>query len=58
VCTDGLTDVIPEDAIGAILRRHAGLEASVELWRAAMEAGGPDNITLAVVEVTDDGRDD
>ena len=58
VCTDGLTDVIAEADIGAILGRHAGLEASVELWRAAMEAGGPDNITLAVVEVTDDGSDD
>lgn len=58
VCTDGLTDVIAEDEIGAILGRHAGLEASVELWRAAMEAGGPDNLTLAVVEVTDDGSDD
>lgn len=55
VCTDGLTDAIDEDAIGSLLGRHVGLEAAVELWRAAMQAGGPDNITLAVIEVTDVG---
>jgi serine/threonine protein phosphatase PrpC len=50
-CSDGLTDAVTEDAIGSLLRQYGGLEAAVELWRAAMEAGGPDNITVAVVEV-------
>ncbi len=58
VCSDGLTDAISEDAIASLLRRHHGLEAAVELWRAAMQAGGPDNITIAVMEVTDDGSND
>lgn len=51
VCSDGLTDAIPEDSISSLLGRYSGLEAAVELWRAAMQAGGPDNITLAVVEL-------
>jgi len=58
VCSDGLTDAITEDAIASLLGQQHGLEAAVELWRAAMQAGGPDNITLAVIEVTDDGTDD
>ena len=58
VCSDGLTDVISDDAIGSLLGRYRGLEAAVELWRAAMQSGGPDNITVAVVEVIDAGEDD
>ncbi|MDX6318979.1 MAG: family protein phosphatase [Nocardioidaceae bacterium] len=51
VCSDGLTDVVGDDLIGSLLVRYSGLEAAVELWRAAMQAGGPDNITVAVVEL-------
>ena len=51
VCTDGLSDAITDDAIASLLTEHSGLAAVVELWRAAMQAGGPDNITLAVVEI-------
>ncbi|MEJ7706931.1 MAG: protein phosphatase 2C domain-containing protein [Nocardioidaceae bacterium] len=58
VCSDGLTDAISEDAIASLLGQYHGLEAAVELWRAAMQAGGPDNISLTVIEVTDDGSDD
>jgi serine/threonine protein phosphatase PrpC len=58
VCSDGLTDAITEEAVGSLLGRYRGLEAAVELWRAAMQSGGPDNITLAVVEVHDAGTDD
>lgn len=54
VCSDGLSDAVTEDAIAALLERHLGLEAVFELWQAAMRAGGPDNITLAVIEVVDD----
>ena len=50
VCTDGLTDVVADDAIAAILRQSRGAEVAFELWTAAMDAGGPDNITVAVVE--------
>ncbi|MBA2444978.1 MAG: serine/threonine-protein phosphatase [Nocardioidaceae bacterium] len=58
VCSDGLTDAIEEQAIASLLGKYHGLEAAVELWRAAMQAGGPDNITLAVIEGADAGSDD
>ncbi|TXS49863.1 PP2C family protein-serine/threonine phosphatase [Streptomyces sp. t39] len=49
VCTDGLTDPVPGDVIEEVLREHDHGRAAYELWRAAVEAGGPDNITLALV---------
>lgn len=58
VCSDGLTDAISEDTVGSLLGRYGGLEAAVELWRAAMQAGGPDNITVAVIEVNDADNQD
>ncbi|CAM5543557.1 hypothetical protein SGLAM104S_04817 [Streptomyces glaucescens] len=33
------------------MREHDDGRAAFELWKAAMEAGGPDNITLAVLRV-------
>lgn len=51
VCSDGLTDTVDDDAIAEILREHEGGRAAFALWRAAIEAGAPDNVTLALVEV-------
>ncbi|MFF9013376.1 PP2C family protein-serine/threonine phosphatase [Streptomyces sp. NPDC014870] len=51
VCSDGLTDPVPEEDVEALLRVHDDGKAAFELWKAAMEAGGPDNITLALVRV-------
>jgi PPM family protein phosphatase len=56
VCTDGLSDVVPEDQLHAALRDHKGPAVVFELWKAAMQAGGPDNITLALVELVADDR--
>jgi serine/threonine protein phosphatase PrpC len=53
ICTDGLTDPVPPDVIDDVMREHDDSRAAVELWKAAIEAGGPDNITLAVVRVAD-----
>ncbi|MHC0430660.1 PP2C family protein-serine/threonine phosphatase [Streptomyces sp. O3] len=53
VCTDGLTDPVPEKRLDEVLRAHDGGKAVFELWRAAIEAGGPDNITLALISVVD-----
>lgn len=50
VCSDGLTDAADEATIAEILREHRAGRAAFELWRAAIDGGGPDNITLAVVE--------
>ncbi|MFD0165568.1 PP2C family protein-serine/threonine phosphatase [Streptomyces decoyicus] len=51
VCTDGLTDPVPQDVLDELLRLHTGGRAAFELWKAAIEAGGPDNITLALITV-------
>ncbi|MCW7943771.1 serine/threonine protein phosphatase [Streptomyces hygroscopicus] len=53
VCTDGLTDPVPEDAVAAVLREHDDGRAAFELWKAAIAEGGPDNITLALVRVAE-----
>jgi serine/threonine protein phosphatase PrpC len=48
ICTDGLSDVVPTDELARIMHDHEDGRAAFELWKAAIEAGGPDNITLAV----------
>ncbi|WP_274560781.1 PP2C family protein-serine/threonine phosphatase [Streptomyces spiramyceticus] len=54
VCTDGLTDPVPEDAIDDLLSLHdEDARAAFELWKSAIEAGGPDNVTLALIGVGD-----
>jgi PPM family protein phosphatase len=52
-CTDGLTDPVPNDVLDGVLREHDDGRAAFELWQAAIAAGGPDNITLAVVRVAE-----
>ena len=54
VCSDGLTDPLSEEVLEEILREHDDGRAAFELWKAAIEAGGPDNITVAVVRVAQD----
>ncbi|MEV5315645.1 MULTISPECIES: protein phosphatase 2C domain-containing protein [unclassified Streptomyces] len=54
VCTDGVTDPLPPEVIEDVLSRHDDGRAAFELWKAAIEAGGPDNITLAVLRVGDE----
>lgn len=58
VCSDGLTDPVREDELHRVLdlsraedSERADGRAAFELWKAAVEAGGPDNITLALVRV-------
>ncbi|MFE6835387.1 PP2C family protein-serine/threonine phosphatase [Streptomyces sp. NPDC057705] len=52
VCSDGLTDPVPDEEIEDLLRVHDDGRAAFELWRAAIDAGGPDNITLALVRIS------
>ncbi|MFF4590656.1 PP2C family protein-serine/threonine phosphatase [Streptomyces sp. NPDC001388] len=58
ICTDGLSDPVTTDVLDAVMREHDDVRAAFELWKCAIAAGGPDNITLAVVRVTDDGGTD
>ena len=55
LCSDGLFGEVSEDVISSVLRRlEDPTDAADELVRLANEAGGRDNITVVIVEVTDD----
>ena len=57
ICSDGLTTMVPEDALGAILRSRSSLQqAAEELVRAANEAGGRDNITVVLFKLGEEGE--
>ncbi|MEO6788473.1 MAG: PP2C family serine/threonine-protein phosphatase [Chthoniobacteraceae bacterium] len=52
LCTDGLTDMISEKVIESYIVPQLKPVAAVQsLFSAAMEAGGRDNITIAIVDV-------
>ncbi|MET7378531.1 protein phosphatase 2C domain-containing protein [Streptomyces sp. NPDC005526] len=53
ICTDGLTDPVPDDVLDDLLGEYDDGRAAFELWKAAIAAGGPDNITLALVRIAD-----
>jgi protein phosphatase len=53
LCSDGLPDTVSETEISAILGRYPGDPESTAraLTAAALEAGGPDNVTVVVVDL-------
>jgi serine/threonine protein phosphatase PrpC len=51
ICSDGLSDLVPNQTLSDLLHETDDSRAAFELWKAAMEAGGHDNITLALVRV-------
>lgn len=59
LCSDGLTDGIPDEGIGAILSapRKNPQEIADHLVEAANQAGGPDNITAVVIRLEPDGAE-
>jgi len=57
LCTDGLTGMVSEEEIKEMLQGIADpSEAAERLVRRANEAGGVDNITVVVLDFSDDGR--
>ena len=51
-CSDGLTGPVTDDEIGSIVAAHTDLEAAAQgLIDAALDGGGPDNVTVALVRV-------
>ncbi|MBF0567255.1 MAG: Stp1/IreP family PP2C-type Ser/Thr phosphatase [Nitrospirae bacterium] len=53
LCSDGLTGMVDDSAIVAILNKHRNLQTACnELVAAANGAGGIDNITVVLVECT------
>jgi PPM family protein phosphatase len=56
LCTDGLTGMVTEDQIRAILGSEPDPQKAAErLVRAANRAGGVDNITVVVLDAHDEG---
>jgi PPM family protein phosphatase len=54
LCSDGLTTMVDEATIGRLLYEHAGAaEAASELVRAALAAGGEDNVTVVIFRIDD-----
>jgi PPM family protein phosphatase len=52
ICSDGLSGVVPKPALERILAEAPGLEAACHaLIDAANDAGGPDNITVAMLQI-------
>jgi len=52
LCSDGLSGVVPPDKVAEIISRGSPLDATCqELIDAANQAGGPDNITVAMLQV-------
>ncbi len=54
LCSDGLTDVVSDEAVHHILSANPGAEDAVnQLIALAIRNGGPDNITCIVADVVD-----
>lgn len=59
ICSDGLTNEVSDERLGEILQDNPDPQAaSEELVRAAVEAGGRDNVTVVVVSLDGDVGDD
>lgn len=55
LCSDGLSGVVEEEALARMLSRPDTPDRIAQLMvNAANDGGGPDNITVLVVDVTDD----
>jgi len=56
ICSDGLTTMVAEDDIAAILRGRSSLrQAAEDLVRAANENGGKDNVTVVLFRLAEEG---
>lgn len=53
LCSDGLTDLVPEVRIQEVLRLRDPHSAAAVLTHAALDAGGIDNVTCVVLDVVD-----
>ena len=52
ICSDGVTDMLSDEEIQAVLTKNSTAEEKVEeLLGAALEKGGRDNVTVIVCRV-------
>jgi PPM family protein phosphatase len=56
LCTDGLSGMLSDDELLAILASHAPTEACRSLVGAAKARGGPDNITMQILRIVSPGE--
>lgn len=56
LCSDGLTDLVPDDAVVAHLRADSAEDAVGALVAEALAAGGRDNVTCVVADVVASDR--
>jgi len=55
LCSDGLTDMVPEPKLQEILTSSPDAEkAARTLIRAALDAGGADNVTVVIIDVSEE----
>ena len=58
ICSDGVSDYLPDDAIADVLRGAGDPQAAAdETVRLALDAGSRDNVTAAVADVVDGAAD-
>lgn len=58
ICSDGVSDYLPDDAIADVLRGAGDPQAAAdEIVRLALDAGSRDNVTAAVADVVDGAAD-
>ena len=55
ICSDGLSEVVPFDQIQEVLADPSATVVAERLLQAALDGGGPDNVSLIVVEPAGDG---
>ncbi len=54
LCSDGLSDMLDDEQIGALLRQKGAVQQTAgQLIAAAMAAGGRDNISVVVLKIED-----
>lgn len=57
LCSDGLSSMIPDGEIERVAQQSSTAQICTDnLVDAALAAGGSDNVTVVVVDITDDGR--
>lgn len=56
LCTDGLTDVLDTDEVASAMRDDTPQDVVTDLVDRAVRGGGPDNVTVAVVDLEADGH--
>jgi protein phosphatase len=56
LCSDGLSSYVSDEKIASVLRSTTGTEAAANrLVRESLDQGAPDNVTVVVVDVAEDG---